>query len=294
MPASPRGFATMLDWVESHAYLARSVIDWVALVVLLIASRLMGLGSQGFRQLFSLDDPALQHPYAEHERVPDALLFILAMGVPLVSVLLLSGAHTRPWSRMNSAALGLLLALALTGTVTNLVKTWVGRPRPDLLDRCKPDLDALTSGGSAAHDRSGLVSERVCTVPHDTSLLEDGFRSFPSGHAGTAFAGLVYLALSVRAALKSMVGRVVNSYAYTQPPSDMDTSEELTTRTPPPHEPWMPITFSVLVPLVPVLAAAYIAASRVMDYRHHPTDVLAGATLGSLMALVVYRATHRA
>lgn len=189
---------------------------------------------------------------------------------------------------MNSAALGLLLTFALTGAITNLLKSWVGRPRPDLLDRCKPrsatPLDAY---------HSSLVNYTVCTVPLDSSRLDDGFRSFPSGHSSSAFSGLVYLALCIRAALTSVVHRVTNSYAYSSAPTEPQGEEETNTRTPPPDDPLTPIAFSVILPLVPVLVAAYIAVSRLMDYRHHPTDVLAGATLGTVVAVTVYRATHR-
>lgn len=280
------------NWVASNAYLARSVIDWVALLVLLFVTSLMGLGQFGYRQQFRLGDPTIQHPYAEHERVPDALLAILSMLIPFVGVLLLSVAHTRPWARMNSAALGLLLTLSLTGALTNLLKSWVGRPRPDLLDRCKPHTVPVLDP-HVYH--SEYVDDSICTVPRHSFVLDDGFRSFPSGHSSSSFAGLVYLALCIRAALISVVHRVTSSYAYTAAPTDGagEDSVETNRRLPPPDDPITPVAFSVVLPLIPVAVAAYVAVSRVMDYRHHPTDVLAGATLGTAIALVVYRATHK-
>lgn len=45
-------------------------------------------------------------------------------------------------------------------------------------------------------------------------------------------------------------------------------------------------TFIILIPL---LAAACIAASRIMDYRHHPFDVLFGSALGLVCAWAAYR-----
>jgi len=67
----------------------------------------------------------------------------------------------------------------------SVVKNSVGRPRPDLLSRCKP------RAGTPEHE---LVTIEVCTeVQH--RMLHDGWRSFPSGHSSFAFSGLGYLAL---------------------------------------------------------------------------------------------------
>jgi len=41
--------------------------------------------------------------------------------------------------------------------------------------------------------------------------------------------------------------------------------------------------------VVPLSAATLIAISRVMDYRHHATDVIAGGLLGLIVAYTSYR-----
>ena len=40
--------------------------------------------------------------------------------------------------------------------------------------------------------------------------------------------------------------------------------------------------------IIPLTGAAAVAISRTMDYRHHPTDVLSGAILGSFFAFASY------
>ena len=50
---------------------------------------------------------------------------------------------------------------------------------------------------------------------------------------------------------------------------------------------------SLVLPLVPVILAAYISVSRLMDYRHHPTDILAGTILGASVATAVYHVYHK-
>lgn len=61
----------------------------------------------------------------------------------------------------------------------------MGRPRPDLIDRCKP---------KEGTERDKLVGIEICTET-EHHRLHDGWRSFPSGHSSFAFAGLGYLAL---------------------------------------------------------------------------------------------------
>lgn len=75
--------------------------------------------------------------------------------------------------------------MILTLFVTDVIKNAVGRPRPDLLSRCKPRSDT---------DLHSLVDFTVCTET-DYHLLHDGWRSFPSGHSSFAFSGLGFLAL---------------------------------------------------------------------------------------------------
>jgi diacylglycerol diphosphate phosphatase/phosphatidate phosphatase len=73
----------------------------------------------------------------------------------------------------------------LNAFITDTIKNAVGRPRPDLIARCK------AAPGTPQHE---LVSWRVCTET-DHHTLHDGWRSFPSGHSSFAFAGLGYIAL---------------------------------------------------------------------------------------------------
>lgn len=138
-----------------------------------------------FHRLFALDNDAIRYPYAEVERVSVPWNIFYAGVLPLL--LLISWAIIlRPgWHKAHVTILGLFICLALTSFLTDIVKNSVGRPRPDLLARCKP------AEGTPLHK---LVSIEVCTeTAHH--LLHDGWRSFPSGHSSFAFAGLGYLAL---------------------------------------------------------------------------------------------------
>jgi membrane-associated phospholipid phosphatase len=87
----------------------------------------------------------------------------------------------------NAGWMGLALAVASAWTATQGLKALVGKPRPDLLARCNPDLSRIaefTIGGLGDQVRGAatLVSWEICR-DQSNSLRMDGFASFPSGHA---------------------------------------------------------------------------------------------------------------
>ena len=49
---------------------------------------------------------------------------------------------------------------------------------------------------------------------------------------------------------------------------------------------WKPLKF--FVALLPLALAAFITVSRVVDYRHHPADIIAGALIGVFVSNLVY------
>lgn len=73
------------------------------------------------------------------------------------------------------ALVALLFSVALTDVITNILKNFTGRLRPDFLARCNPFINA---SGQAVCQQTKL------------SFVWEGRKSFPSGHASTSFAGL--------------------------------------------------------------------------------------------------------
>ena len=93
----------------------------------------------------------------------------------------------------------------------------------------------------------------------EQSELRDAHDSFPSEHAALAFAGLGYLSLC----LGSRLARV--------------------------HTPCAGELWKHAVALAPALVAIGIGISRLIDNKHHGSDVLVGALLGQAAALALYR-----
>jgi diacylglycerol diphosphate phosphatase / phosphatidate phosphatase len=221
-------------------------LDYIGFGIIL-AALLVSNSFEPFHTLFSLDNPAIQYPHAEHERVPTPMLYVYAIAIPFASIaayLLLtrSSAH-----KLHVSLLGLGITLVLAELLTNIIKNAVGRPRPDLLSRCKPKAGTPTTG---------LVGIDVCTET-DPHTLQDGWRSFPSGHSSFSFAGLGYLALHLAGQLRAL-----------------HTGADLP---------------RFLICLIPLLAAGGVAVSRLEDYRHDPYDVTVGSLLGFTVAYFSYR-----
>ncbi|KAL9113515.1 MAG: hypothetical protein Q9227_002252 [Pyrenula ochraceoflavens] len=203
-----------------------------------------------FHRLFKLSDPAKAYPHALHEHVPPYSLLVLSIGLPLIAVLvvLLLAKDSSP-QKIHVAILGLIVALTLTGFLTDVIKNAVGRPRPDLIDRCKP------KKGTPADK---LIGIEVCTET-DHHVLHDGWRSFPSGHSSFSFSGLGYLSFFLAGQLQILRPRSRVSL------------------------------FFVLAAVSPLLGALLIAISRLEDYRHDIIDVTSGSLLGIAMAYFAYR-----
>lgn len=135
--------------------------------------------------MFTLDNRAKQYPHALIQRV-SSLQNILYAGVgPLVFIILWAILIRPGLHKAHVTILGLLISVFLTSLLTDIIKNAIGRPRPDLIARCKP------RPGTSAHE---LLTISVCTET-DHHTLHDGWRSFPSGHSSWAFSGLGYLAL---------------------------------------------------------------------------------------------------
>ncbi|KAJ7063168.1 phosphatidic acid phosphatase type 2/haloperoxidase [Mycena amicta] len=203
----------------------------------------------GFKRHFSVDDLSLRYPFAVHERVPDYALYIIAIASPAILQSLINLATLRSLWDLHNGLLGLALGLSITGSITQITKLTVGRPRPDILDRCQPIPNSVDPV-------FGLSSSSICTTAADSYLMLDGFRSFPSGHSSLSFAGLGFLAFYLAGKLHLFDKR---GYAKA----------------------WLSLT--------PFLGAALVAISRTMDNRHHWQDVLVGSILGTVVSYFAYR-----
>lgn len=270
--------------------------------------------------------------------MPPWLLVTLSVGMPIIVILIISlifvPGHTVPrgtpksivWKRklweLNVGWLGMTLALAGAWFITNGMKNLFGKPRPDLLSRCNPDLanyaKYIVGGLDVADGYQRLVSAAICRGVEGRDLA-DGFRSYPSGHSSSAAAGLIYLSLFISSKFAITVpflapGAQGLSAAATAFPSRGGSSRANTiaSSTAAAHDPSntqlfaahnarlasvrrqgaAPPIYLLIFAITPFAASVWIAASRWFNFRHHGFDILFGYLIGAATALLAFRWYH--
>lgn len=118
--------------------------------------------------------------------VPTTILWLLVFIMPAV-VICLTFLTNRDKVDFCQALLAVTLALGFNGTITDIIKLVVGRPRPDFFWRCFPD--------------GRINDEFKCTG--NPVAIRDGRKSFPSGHSSFAFASFGFIALYLAGKLRT-------------------------------------------------------------------------------------------
>jgi membrane-associated phospholipid phosphatase len=188
-------------------------------------------------------------------------LYLLAVIVPFLFQVLASEMFGK-LGDTHAAICVNLVAHGTTHLATESLKLYVGYLRPVFYQYCVP--------GDDYQECTGTSSE-----------VADVRKSFPSGHASTAFCGLTILSLylhnrfgvpSVRALQKLPVDEATNTMRW---------KVVYLVKTP---FYYRCISFFSMAPLA---LALFIAASRVVDNKHFPADVIGGAILGASISRFV-------
>ncbi|KAF2003288.1 PAP2 domain-containing protein [Amniculicola lignicola CBS 123094] len=301
--------------------------DWIVIIAI------AGVGAgwnyiEPFQRPFSPVDLSISYPFENKETIPTWLLILVGLVGPaaivfLVCLIFVPGptvSKTTPksliWRRkfweLNTGWMGLALSLAVAFMITQGMKLLFGKPRPDLLSRCRPDMSRISSASvsSAGLDFNPLwvlVTAEICTNT-DTDILHDGFKSFPSGHASFSWAGLLYLTLFLASKFAVAIPFLPPRPFSTNPAhTSAITRSNLRSAALPLHrnsndssEDVVPIRFQAAAPpvwtlvlvLIPVGSAIYITSTRFTDYRHFGFDLLFGSLIGIISSWFSFRWYH--
>lgn len=174
------------------------IFDFLFYLTILILSATLGRTLPPRYHEFLLYDITLRYTHFPEATILVRvwLLVLISAGIPLTQFLLFSifvvlPIRRRIWDFL-AGCLCLLGAMATQLLVTVLLKNIIGLPRPDFIDRCEPMIQNIPL--------TSLSTVAICTQP-DWNLVQEGFRTFPSGHLATVFTGMTIAALNFAARL---------------------------------------------------------------------------------------------
>ncbi|KAJ1906269.1 hypothetical protein LPJ81_001435 [Coemansia sp. IMI 209127] len=228
------------------------VLDWLVTLASMLVWMYLSTATPHY-QAFSVDDKSISYPYVppNQQTVTVPVLVLIAIVIPAAIITGISLGLRKNTYDLHVGVLGLLMGVSLTLMFTDVLKNVVGRPRPNLLARCLP----VPPNEPLRDPPQGLSTISICTQ-ENIAVLNEGFRSFPSGHTSLSFAGMTYLTFYLAGKLHLFDGQ---GHSY-----------------------------KPFVVFMPLLVAAIVGATRVADYWHHPTDVLFGAMIGIVTATFSY------
>lgn len=228
-----------------------------------------------FHRGFFQNDESLMHPYRD-STITSAVMYSVGFTVPSLAILLLEGGWVFAVVARNSnyelasvkskksliyfwlwrvlrVCIVFYFGVVVTHLATNIGKYSIGRLRPHFFDVCKPDWSKLNGTGAGSFYRPfPYIEEDICTG-QDSALITEARVSFPSGHSSNSVYCMVFLVIYMQKRLLWEGMLLIKPFLQT----------------------------------VFLLLAIYTCLSRVSDYKHHPTDVLAGGLLGLIVAVLV-------
>lgn len=193
----------------------------------------------------------------DSDTVSDWVLFLVSAVLPLLLQTSLSHWVVQRPDDVHGTVCTYLVAFGLTLLVTECIKSYAAYLRPSFFELCEP-----------------TANYTYCSAP-DSS---DARKSFPSGHASTAFCGLSLLSMYLQ---RSFGIDSVRELAVT----GEDSTIAIRYKTNVPH---LYRLYSTLC-LLPMALAIFIAVSRVVDNKHFPADIVGGAILGTASAYFAHR-----
>lgn len=270
---------------------------------------------------FSLIDPTISYPNRPNT-VSVAVLLVVSIIAPGIIIFAISmvfvpgrtaAKGTSPalkWRRKiwewNTGWMGLGVSLAGSFMVTEGLKDLLGKPRPDFLARCDPDVSLISqytvSGLGAVVDNAPImVDYRICRN-QSKFVRNDGFSAWPSGHASFSWAAMLYLTLFLCAKFAITIPYLfpraysrdhkltsfdLHHHHYRQ--GDVDDDGELIQLR---NQAAAPPVYLLILTSIPIGTACFITVSRWFDYRHGGFDIIAGAAIGGFFAWFGFRWYH--
>jgi len=232
--------------------------DWIVVLVFFVIYGIL-TNVRPHRQIFDgYNDPSIQYPLVDPVTIPNWLLIVIAVIIPIVLIIVVAIVqHKAPYAKTQcmTALLGLLQTLSILLVIIEGLKRSLGQPRPNF----------IAYSGYVYNTNTNTTSFTA-----DQMDVDDAFMAFPSGHSGVSFGCLGFFCMYLLYLLSPapFVRRIEASKL-----SDPKKRNQL---------------WKVLIAMLPIIVAFFIAITRVRDYFHHTQDILAGAVIGLSCALISF------
>lgn len=259
--------------MTSASFLIRQlVIDVLCLAIVWLPVLLLDLLGKPFERGFYCDDTSIRYPYKD-STVTSTLLYSYSLGLPITMMITveifrwrhnlksekLSRQNVTPTISISSsihipsviAEIIHLIAIFLFGAAcsqmaTDFGKYTIGRLRPHFIAMCQPEnlSELCPLGGPPVY-----ITDFKCTGTNE-QRIQDSRLSFPSGHTSFSSYSMLYLALYVQRRMNWSGSKL----------------------------------FRPTIQITALMLTWYTGLSRITDYKHHWSDVLAGFFIGCTAA----------
>ena len=175
--------------------------DWASIfasVLVIVPLAITATITDAANRSFVAYDGTLSLQYFPSSTIPAWLAIVVPLVSFLISLLVLeilaarqlNVSPTSAWASTVYFIIDFICVFLVNSLLTEVTKLLVGRYRPDWLARCNPQVP------STVELAYGLPASEnpACNSSLSGSQVTDGHKSFPSGHASTAFALGVYCA----------------------------------------------------------------------------------------------------
>mgnify|MGYP000415456862 CR=1 FL=1 len=204
---------------------------------------------------FDVNDPSIGSEYLTDEfpngeALPSVLTTLILVLVPVFLSLMMKK-EKRTAQHLYHILLGCLFILSVGKILISPMKVGLGQLRPDFLGRCEPEWNNVT-----------MAME--CTG--DPKVVQKGRCSFPSGHAQMAWGIGVFILFWIDEFY-------INAQLYEKDEKEGGNSTK----------------GRVLQVVILLLVPFGISLQRLLQNKHHPRDVAAGAVWGIICAMMGWR-----
>ncbi|XP_011498099.1 PREDICTED: putative phosphatidate phosphatase [Ceratosolen solmsi marchali] len=214
---------------------------------------------------FFCNDESLNHPF-HISTVTSPMLYVTGVFLPICTILLFEYNYSKNipdtsslvifgytiplWVYMAYSKIGVFgFGAGITALTTDIAKYTVGRLRPHFMTLCKPNIDC-----TQAENQHRYFENFTCTaIGVSDKLLKELRLSFPSGHSSFSAYTMIYLALYLQLRLTWKGSKLLRHFLQ----------------------------------FICIMMAWFTAMTRISNYKHHWSDVLAGSTIGTVIAFIM-------